>query len=138
MYISETILEVRYYETDLMGIVHHSNYIRYFECGRSEALANLGLPIHQIEKLGIMMPVVSVNCDYKLPAKLGDRLRVVSTVNEIPKARMVIETVIYNQDGQTVCSGSVTLGFIHANNRRPTRAPSFIIDIFAPYFKEND
>jgi len=90
MYISETILEVRYYETDLMGIVHHSNYIRYFECGRSEALANLGLPIHQIEKLGIMMPVVNVACDYKLPAKLGDKLRVVSTVNEIPKARMQI------------------------------------------------
>lgn len=138
MYISETILEVRYYETDLMGIVHHSNYIRYFECGRSDALANLGLPIHEIEKLGIMMPVVSVTCDYKLPAKLGDKLRVVSTVNEIPKARMIIDTVIYNQEGNTVCAGSVTLGFIHVNNRRPTRAPSFIIDIFAKYFKEND
>ncbi|MDO9680997.1 MAG: thioesterase family protein [Bacteroidales bacterium] len=138
MYISETILAVRYYETDLMGIVHHSNYIRYFECGRSEALANLGLPIHKIEKLGIMMPVVNVSCDYKLPARLGDTLRVVSTVNEIPKARMVIDTVIYNQEGNTVCAGFVTLGFIHANNRRPTRAPSFIIDIFAQYFKEND
>jgi acyl-CoA thioester hydrolase len=121
-----------------MGIVHHSNYIRYFECGRSDALANLGLPIHEIEKLGIMMPVVSVTCDYKLPAKLGDKLRIVSTVNELPKARMIIDTVIYNQEGNTVCAGSVTLGFIHVNNRRPTRAPSFIIDIFAKYYKEND
>ena len=53
--VSETSLEVRYYETDLMGIVHHSNYIRYFECGRHQCLIDLGLPIYEIEKRGIMM-----------------------------------------------------------------------------------
>ena len=57
MYIqSETQIEVRYYETDLMGIVHHSNYIRYFECGRHQFLLDVGLPITELEKSGIMMP----------------------------------------------------------------------------------
>jgi acyl-CoA thioester hydrolase len=138
MYISETILNVRYYETDLMGIVHHSNYIRYFECGRNDALINLGIPIHEIERRGIMMPVVSVSCEYKLPARNGDKLRIVSTINEMPKARIVIDTVIYNQNDNLVCSGSVTLGFIHADNRRPTRVPAYIAEVFAPYFKDND
>ena len=55
MYVSEINLEVRYYETDLMGIVHHSNYIRYFECGRDDALVKLGLPVKQIEEeIGVM------------------------------------------------------------------------------------
>ena len=46
---SELFLDVRYYETDQMGIVHHSNYVRYFECGRTDMLKKLGLPIEKIE-----------------------------------------------------------------------------------------
>ena len=45
---TEHYLDVRYYETDQMGIVHHSNYIRYFECGRTDMLKKLGLPIERI------------------------------------------------------------------------------------------
>ncbi len=137
MYVSETTLEVRYYETDLMGIVHHSNYIRYFECGRHVALVNLGIPIQKIEEAGIMMPVVNVTCNYKTPAKQGDILRIVSTISAPPKARVVIETVIYNELNQIVCNGSVTLGFIHKETRKPTRAPQYFVDKFAPYFENN-
>lgn len=75
---SELYLDVRYYETDQMGIVHHSNYVRYFECGRVDMLKKLGLPIEKIESMGVMLPVVSVECRYKLPARLGDTLKVVS------------------------------------------------------------
>jgi len=135
MYVSETILEVRYYETDLMGVVHHSNFIRYFECGRYEALVNLGLPIQKIEEAGIMMPVVNVICNYKIPAKQGDKLRIVSTVTDPPKARIVINTIIYNEENQVVCTGSVTLGFVHKATRKPTRAPQYFADKFAPYFE---
>lgn len=128
-------MEVRYYETDLMGIVHHSNYIRYFECGRHEALVNLGLPIRKVEEAGIMMPVISVVCNYKTPAKQGDKLRIISTVANPPKARIVVDTVIYNEDNQIVCEGSVTLGFIHKETRKPTRVPQYFADKFAPFFK---
>ena len=69
---NEHFLDVRYYETDQMGIVHHSNYIRYFECGRTAMLKELGLPIEKIEEAGVMLPVVSVECRYKVPARLGD------------------------------------------------------------------
>ena len=46
---TELELDVRYYETDQMGIVHHSNYIRYIECGRSDMMEKLGLPISEVE-----------------------------------------------------------------------------------------
>lgn len=134
MYVSETFLDVRYYETDLMGIVHHSNYIRYFECGRNDALIKLGLPIQKIEEAGIMMPVVNVVCNYKVPAKHGEKLRIVSTVMYPPKARIIIETSIFNEKNHLVCSGSVTLGFINKDTRRATRVPQYILEKFAPYF----
>ena len=135
MYRSETILEVRYYETDLMGIVHHSNYIRYFEWGRHIALVELGLPTQEIEKRGVMMPVVNVTCNYKTPARQGDKLRIVTSVREMPKARFFIETEIYNEKGELVCTGTVTLGFINSTTRKPTRVPQYIAELFEPYFK---
>ena len=127
---SELFLDVRYYETDQMGIVHHSNYIRYFECGRTAMLKELGLPIERIEEAGVMLPVVSVECRYKTPAVLGDTLRIVTSVDEVPRARLVIRNDVYNPSDQLVCEGSVTLGFIDSNTRRPVRCPEMLVKIF--------
>jgi acyl-CoA thioester hydrolase len=120
---TELLLDVRYYETDQMGIVHHSNYIRYFECGRSDLLVKLGLPLTEIEAAGVMMPIVSVECKYRIPARFGDTLRIVSTVDSVPMAKLPVRSEIYNQDGVLLCEGKVVLGFIDAQTRRPIRCP---------------
>ncbi len=127
---SELFLDVRYYETDQMGIVHHSNYVRYFECGRTDMLKKLGLPIEQIEQTGVMLPVVAVECRYKVPARLGDTLRIVSIIDKVPMAKLVIRNEIYNPAGQLVCEGCVTLGFIDSVSRRPVRCPEALTRIF--------
>ena len=127
---NEHFLDVRYYETDQMGIVHHSNYIRYFECGRTAMLKELGLPIEKIEESGVMLPVVSVECRYKVPARLGDTLRIVSIIDEVPRAKLVIRTEIYNLADQLVCEGEVVLGFINAQTRRPVRCPEDLAAVF--------
>ena len=127
---SELFLDVRYYETDQMGIVHHSNYIRYFECGRVAMLKELGFPVEKIEETGVMLPVVSVDCRYKVPARLGDTLRVVSYIDEVPRARLVIRTEIFNPSGQLVCEGTVVLGFINSQTRRPVRCPDALVKVF--------
>ena len=128
---TEHFLEVRYYETDKMGIVHHSNYIRYFECGRNAMLKEMGLPIEKVEEAGVMMPVVAVDCRYRTPARMGDTLRIVSMIDTMPTAKVVIKSEIYNQEDALVCSGSVTLGFIDAATRRPVRCPKILVDLFA-------
>ena len=127
---SELFLDVRYYETDQMGIVHHSNYVRYFECGRTDMLKKLRLPIEQIEQTGVMLPVVAVECRYKVPARLGDTLRIVSIIDKVPMAKLVIRNEIFNPAGQLVCEGSVTLGFIDSVSRRPVRCPEALTRIF--------
>ena len=133
---SELFLDVRYYETDQMGIVHHSNYVRYFECGRTDMLKKLGLPIEKIEDAGVMLPVVSVECRYKGPARLGDTLKIVSIIDRIPMAKLVIRNEIYNQDDLLVCEGSVTLGFIDSRSRRPVRCPAALTAIFEEHINQ--
>lgn len=129
----EHFLDVRYYETDQMGIVHHSNYIRYFECGRMAMLEEVGLPMHKIEESGIMLPIISVECKYKYPAKLGDRLKVVTYFTELPRARFTVMSEVYNQEGRLLVEGSVSMGFIDSMTRRPVRCPESLLNLFTEH-----
>lgn len=142
---TECTIDVRYYETDLMGIVHHSNYIRFFEYGRIKMLEEIGLPISEIEGQGVMLPVVSTFCTYKTPSRMGDTLRIVSSVESMPMAKMMIKTVIYKQSsnnpltpqgeiGAVVAEGEVVIGFIKADTRRPCRVPDHAAHIMEKYF----
>ena len=142
---TECNLEVRYYETDLMGIVHHSNYIRYFEYGRIKMLDEIGLPISKIEGNGIMLPVVSTFCTYKTPSRMGDTLKIVSTMENMPMAKMKIKTQIFKESslnpltpdeeiGTVVAEGEVVIGFIKSDTRRPCRIPEFAAQIMEKYF----
>ena len=72
-FISKPIL-VRYGETDQMGIVHHSNYLRYFEVARLEWLTALGVSYTSMEQHGILMPVIDANLSYKTSAFFEDSL----------------------------------------------------------------
>lgn len=142
---TECSIEVRYYETDLMGIVHHSNYIRYFEYGRIKMLEEIGLPISEIEGRGVMLPVVSTFCTYKTPSRMGDTLRIISSVESMPMAKMKIKTRIVKESSQnpetlpaeigaTVAEGEVVIGFIKADTRRPCRIPDYAAQIMEKYF----
>ena len=123
MYYFETHFPVRYYETDQMAIVHHSNYIRYFECARTEMLIALDYPIEAIEADGVVMPVVSVTCKYKHSAKMGDVLRVVCMIDKVPLAKLPIREEVYNQDGVLCAEGVVTIGFLDKATGRPVACP---------------
>jgi acyl-CoA thioester hydrolase len=86
-------------------------------------MADIGLPIEMIEQAGVMLPIVAVECKYKRPAKMGDRIRIVSVIDSIPTAKLVVRSEIYNQNNELLVQGSVTLGFIDAQTRRPIRCP---------------
>ena len=131
MYYFETNIPVRYYETDQMAIVHHSNYIRYFECARTEMLIALDYPIEAIEADGVVMPVVSVTCKYKHSAKMGDVLRVACMIDKVPLAKLPIREEVYNQDGVLCAEGVVTIGFLDKVTGRPVACPKNFTDILS-------
>ena len=76
MKVKPCLHRVAYYETDQMGIVHHSNYIRWFEEARDEVVREYGIDYRQIEARGVLMPVVNVSCDYKSAAKYADQVSI--------------------------------------------------------------
>ena len=119
----ETSFPIRYYETDQMGIVHHSNYIRFFECARNGMMADGGYPIEQCEADGVTIPIVSVKCRYKHPAKMGDIITTSAAIDKVPLAKMVIRQEVRNQDGVVCASGEVMLGFLDKETGHPVRCP---------------
>ena len=116
-------LIVRYGETDQMGVVHHSNYLRYFEVARLEWLSALGVSYASMEKEGLIMPVIDVKVTYKTPALFDDSLTIYIFLSELPRVKIIFSYEIKNQKDEIVCTGETTLAFLNAKTRKPVRCP---------------
>jgi len=125
----ETQFPVRYYEADPMGVVHHSNYIRYFECARDEMIASWGYGVEKCAEDGIVFPVVSINMRFHASAKIGDVLKVTARIDKLPMAKLTVEQAVYNQNGTLCCSGTVVLGFINSNTGRIMPCPEKFLSL---------
>ena len=123
----EISFPVRYYETDQMGVVHHSNYIRYFECARNGLIAANGYPIQECEKDGVTIPIVSVECRFRHPARMGDTVTVTADIDKVPRAKLVVKQAVYNQEGQLCAEGQVILGFLNKETGHPVRCPEKLL-----------
>ena len=125
----ETKIRVEYHHTDQMGIVHHSNYVKFFEVARTEWLRAMGITYAEMERRGVMMPIVEVNVKYRQPAYYDELISVTAMVEELPMARMIFKYEIRGEDGRDIASGSTTLGFIDKTTRRPQRAPIWLMEV---------
>lgn len=88
--------KVNYYETDKMGVVHHSNYIRYFEEARTDFMDQIGCPYHMLEAENLISPVVSVECKYKQSLRFGDTFEVRTSLAKINKVVFAFSYEIYD------------------------------------------
>lgn len=136
MVTTETKVRVRYSETDQMGVVYYGNYAQYYEVGRVEALRQLGMSYRALEEEGTMLPVLQLECKYIRPAKYDDELRVVTIIKELPSTRIRFDHEIYNEEGVLLNVGQVTLVFVNMETNRPCKAPSSVLEIFEPHFKD--
>jgi len=82
--------KINYYETDKMGVVHHSNYVRYFEEARCYWMEDMGLPFELLEENGITIPVLGVNIEYKHHVSFGDTIRIKLFIKEYTSVRMTV------------------------------------------------
>lgn len=125
----ETKIRVEYHHTDQMGIVHHSNYVKFFEVARTEWLRAIGLTYAEMERRGVMMPIVDVAVKYRNPAVYDELISVTAYVDELPMARMSFRYEVRGEDGREIATGSTTLGFIDKETRRPQRAPKWLLEV---------
>lgn len=82
--------KINYYETDKMGVVHHSNYIRFLEEARCYWLAKIEMPFSLLEENGITIPVLGVNCEYKYHVTFEDTIQIKVFVKEYSGVRMTV------------------------------------------------
>ncbi len=136
MHTTETTLRVQYYETDKMGIVHHSNYIRYYEMARTEFIRSLGVSYYQLEESGTAMPIINVSCKYIQPAAYDEVLTVKTILKELPTSRITFYYEIYNQAGKLINEGNTVLAFLNQETQRPNRAPEILMERLRPLFAE--
>jgi acyl-CoA thioester hydrolase len=125
---NETLIRVRYGETDQMGVVYHANYASYFEVGRTEWLRQYGITYKSMEESGIMLPVISLSINYKNSARYDDLIKVITTLKKEPTASIEFNYELVNESGNILATGNTILAFIDMNRKRPTRCPQYLLD----------
>ena len=115
-----------YADTDQMGFVHHSNYVRFYENARWEAFRKMGLPYKTIEEKGILMPVIDMSFKFIKPAYYDDQLTVNVGIKSVGNTRLKFSYETYRNQLELISTASTTLAFINKTSRRPCRIPDFV------------
>jgi acyl-CoA thioester hydrolase len=136
MYCSETQIRIKYGECDRMGYVYYGNYALFYEAGRTEMLRSLGLSYLEMENMGILLPVISLNVTYIMPAFYDDLLTLKTYLRELPKVRIRFDYEIFNEKGEKLNCGDTTLVFTNAQTRKPCKAPRYLLDKLEPFFSD--
>ena len=117
--------KINYYETDRMGVVHHSNYIRFLEEARWSWLESKGLPFATLEENGITIPVLAVNCEYKHHVTFNDVIIVEMVVKEYTGVRMTVQYKIINKNTSDIVLVGETKHCFTNKNLRPINLKKF-------------
>ena len=121
--------KVNYYETDKMGITHHSNYIRFMEEARMNYLSEIGYPMTRLEEEGIASPVVFVTCEYRHPSTYSDEIEIEVVLEKYTSVKLFLSYTMRNsRTKEIVATASSTHCFIDENGRPIAvreRAPGF-------------
>ncbi len=115
--MKEYLHTVQYYETDKMGVTHHSNYIRWMEEARVDFLDQLGWPYVRLEEEGLVSPVLAVECRYKAPTRFGDRIAVSVVLGAFKGLRMTLRYSMKNEEGRIVFQGRSEHAFLDRGGR---------------------
>jgi acyl-CoA thioester hydrolase len=135
MFTAETQVRVRYAETDQMGVVYHGHYFQYFEVARAESIRQLGFTYADMEKAGVIMPVVDVQCRYIRPAVYDDLLTIKVILKELPVHHKIeFYQEVFNEKKELLASGKVILYFIEAKTMKRTTMPEALKMKLESYF----
>lgn len=123
-------MEVKFSEADPLGIVWHGHFIRYFEDGREAFGERYGLRYLDLFRNNIVVPIVNVNCDYKRILRYGHRIRLETTYEDTPAAKLLFSYAIYNvRTNDLVAKGSSMQVFLHKDSMEMMLTlPQFMTD----------
>ena len=110
--------KAQYYETDQMGIIHHSNYIRWFESARIDFMGQMGVSYKAMEEDGIISPVLAVSCEYKSMVHFDDEVLITPSILEYNGIKLAISYVITDKKtGEVKTTGESRHCFLNKEGR---------------------
>ncbi|MBH8597582.1 MULTISPECIES: thioesterase family protein [unclassified Thermoactinomyces] len=116
---NETVLRVRYQETDQMGVVYHTNYLVWFEIGRTELIRQFGSSYRKLEENGLLLPVVDIHCKYMHSAKYDDLVLIRTEMKELSGPKVVFSYEISNKEtGVKLAKGTTTHLWVNKEMKR--------------------
>lgn len=132
--------KVNYYETDKMGIVHHSNYIRFFEEARVYSMNQMDCDVKVLEDFELIIPNVDAYARYLIPLRFGDTFTIDFTLTEFNGVKFTCEYKLYNQHNQLCTTGYTTHCFVNTELRPISikRSNTEIYDRMKKYVVEKD
>ena len=128
MHKFEISFRIRYSETDQMGVVYHGNYPQFLEIGRVEWLRSFGISYKSMEENGIMLPVISLQINYKKSAVYDDLITVVTRLKKIPSVKIEFDYEILNEKHELLVEANTVLAFLDVKTRKPLRCPDYLLE----------
>jgi acyl-CoA thioester hydrolase len=119
---------VKYPDTDQMGTMHHSNYVKYYETARWELFRSLGISYKSVEDAGFMLPVIRMNFYFIKTTSYDELLTVKTTLKEIKGVRIWFKYELYNEMKELINEAETELAFVKKETWKPSPAPDFVIN----------
>jgi len=130
--------KTQYYETDQMGCIHHSNYIRWFEEARINMLDELGFGYADMEQMGMISPVLGLSCEYKKITRFGETVEISTKVTRFTGVKFTLSyEITEKQSGELRCTGETRHCFLD-NNGMPVRIKTQYPALYEALFGELD
>jgi len=128
------IRRANYYETDQMGIIHHSNYIRWFEEARVEFMEQADFGYVKAAKAGIDFALVSLSCEYRSMVRFGDTVHITARITELRNARMTVEYEVRDLvTDELRTTGWTKHCFLDAKLGRPVALKKVLPELYAVF-----
>ncbi|MCM3567727.1 thioesterase family protein [Neobacillus mesonae] len=132
-FVSTRKIQLFYADTDMMGVVYHANYLKFFELGRTGLIEDLGFSYTAMEEDGYFAPVYDVHAIYKKPLRYGDEAFVQTWIEHNDGLKTVYGYSIINGDEEVCVEGTTTHIIVRKDNFRPTAFKKAFPDWFAKY-----
>ena len=121
-------VKIFYKDIDQMGIVYYSRYFEYFEEARTELLSSIGLGVTDVEKKGIMLPVISSHCDYLKGARFEQTIIIRASISTPPRSKLQIDySVFIEEEKEPIATGYTEHAFVN-DKGVAVRAPKMILE----------
>ena len=128
MITHEYTFRVTYPDTDKMGTVHHSNYVKYYETARWELFRSIGIPYQKVEEAGYLLPVTRMSFRFIRTTQYDALLKVRTRLKSIKGVRIKFCYELFNEQNELINEAETELAFVKTGNWKPCPAPDFVME----------